>query len=165
MIKKISFLISFLLSVLFISVFSAFSEKSSNIIFPERYRNWTHTKTMLIFDKKHPLYNSFGGLHHIYVNKKALEPNKKGGKYPDDSKIAFVLYEAKESNGAYEAGKMKFVALMVKNAKNFADTGGWGFQVFKSGSKEGSVKDGKKECFECHSSQKNNDYIFSKYIE
>ena len=44
----------------------AFSEGSSKnlVLYPEGYRNWTHIKSMVI-QQGHPLYESFGGIHHI----------------------------------------------------------------------------------------------------
>jgi len=164
--KKTVILISsvlFLFSALF--VFANKETIVSSVSFPEGYRQWVHTKSMVIFDKKHPLFEPFGGIHHIYVNEKGLKANQEGGEYPDGSKLVFVLYEADETGGAYVAGKMKFVAVMEKDKKRFSDTGGWGFEVFKAGSQAGAVKDSKKECFECHSAQKSSDYVFSRYVE
>jgi hypothetical protein len=39
--------------------------------YPEGYRLWTHVKSMEL-KPGHPLYESFGGLHHIYVNQVGL---------------------------------------------------------------------------------------------
>jgi hypothetical protein len=41
------------------------------IAYPAGYRHWTHVKTMLI-EPGHPLYGSFGGIHHLYANDKAM---------------------------------------------------------------------------------------------
>jgi len=50
--------------------------------YPDGYRGWVHVKSMVI-QKGHPLYDSFGGIHHIYANKKALEALKKKNTFPD----------------------------------------------------------------------------------
>lgn len=45
--------------------------------YPEEYRGWHHVKTMVI-DEGHPLYEAFGGIHHIYANPKALAGYQSG---------------------------------------------------------------------------------------
>jgi len=140
------------------------SAQSGGLKYPEGYRSWTHVNSMLIHSKDHPLYDPFGGLHHVYVNDKGVKALKNGGAYPDGSVLVFDLYDVKEDNGAYVAAGRKFIGLMVKDSKKYNETGGWGWDVFKSDSKTGgNVADAKKDCFSCHTSQKASDYVFSKY--
>ena len=40
------------------------------VSYPAGYRNWHHVKSMVV-DKGHPLHEAFGGIHHLYANKKA----------------------------------------------------------------------------------------------
>jgi len=54
-------------------------------------------------------------------------------------------------------------AVMQKDASKFADTGGWGFEVFKGDSKARAVTDPRNDCFLCHKSQMLADFVFSKY--
>lgn len=137
---------------------------SPGLKYPEGYRSWTHVKSMLIHSKDHPLYDPFGGLHHVYVNDKGAKALKNGGTYPDGSVVVFDLYDVKEDNGAYVATERKFIGVMVKDSKKYKETGGWGWDVFKGNSTTGgNVKDAKTECFNCHASQKESDYVFSKY--
>ena len=56
--------------------------------YPVGYRDWTHVKSMVI-NPGHPLFDAFGGIHHLYANKKALA-GYKSGKFPDGSVIVFV---------------------------------------------------------------------------
>src|SRR5690606_36795808 len=107
---------------------------------------------------------SFGGIHHLYANSKALEGYKKG-KFPDGSIIVFDLLEALSENNAITEGKRKVVGVMQKDSKKFTNTGGWGFEGFANGDpKNRVVKDNAvKACFECHSAQKDKDYVFSSY--
>jgi hypothetical protein len=138
--------------------------QSGGLKYPEGYRSWTHVKSMLIHSKDHPLYDPFGGLHHVYVNDKGEKALKNGGTYPDGSVLVFDLYDVKDDNGAYVATDRKFIGLMVKDSKKYKETGGWGWDVFKGNAKTGgNVKDAKTECFNCHASQKESDYVFSKY--
>jgi len=47
------------------------------------YHQWSHIKSMVI-EEGHPLFEPFGGIHHIYANKRALTGYRKG-KFPDGS--------------------------------------------------------------------------------
>ncbi|MCS6817551.1 MAG: cytochrome P460 family protein [Blastocatellia bacterium] len=130
------------------------------------YRNWTHVKSMVIFDEKHPLFQSFGGIHHIYVNAIGRRASATGGPFPDGSQLVFVLYEHVNEQGAYVAGKKKVEAIMVKDRRRFPETGGWGFQAFDPQTRKPLIKnaDVKSACFDCHASQKDNDYVFSRLV-
>lgn len=136
---------------------------SPSVPYPEGYRSWTHVKT-LILRPGHPLYDGFGGIHHIYANDKALKVLKAGhGKFPDGSVLVFDLFEAPEADHAISEGARKVTAVMVKNAKKYKETGGWGFQAFNGDSREPVVKDPVKDCYTCHSGQANRDYVFSQW--
>jgi hypothetical protein len=132
---------------------------------PAGYRHWTHVKTMLLADPDHPLFNDFGGIHHVYVNDKGLATLKAGkGSYPDGSVFVFDLLEAPLENKAYVEGHRKAIAVIVKNAARYKDTGGWGWQLFAAGDPaKPAVKDAAAECFACHQSQKASDFVFSKW--
>ncbi|MBI5662202.1 MAG: cytochrome P460 family protein [Ignavibacterium album] len=150
---------------LFLVALSAFIVTGSNkneVAYPDGYRNWTHVKT-LILEKGHPLYEAFGGIHHIYANKKALDGYKAGNRFGDGSVIVFDLLETVAADNAISEGKRKVVGVMEKNSKKFKDTGGWGFEGFKGDSRERVVKNMDGECFSCHLSQKDRDYVFSEY--
>jgi len=134
------------------------------VAYPAGYRNWTHVKSMVIHDKSHPLFGAFGGIHHVYVNAKGAAAVKKGGVYPDGSVFVFDLLEANLQGGAYVEGNRKVLATMVKDAKRFAATGGWGFEAFGAGeATQRRVKDAAKECFPCHASQKKSDHVYSSW--
>jgi hypothetical protein len=68
---------------------------------------------------------------------------------------------------AIEGGK-KFVTVMVKDAKKYASTGGWGFQVWAGGNpSKPQVPDtahAKTACFACHTPHKAQDWTLSTYI-
>lgn len=155
--KKV-FLILTLISLFIVGkVFSA--EKD---YYPNNYRQWQHVKSMVI-QQGHPLFDAFGGIHHIYANKKAIKGYMEKKGFPDGSVIVFDLLDAKVDNNAIVEGNRKVVGVMVKNSKKFKDTGGWGFFGYKGDTKEQIVKDMKSACFECHASQKDMDYVFSTY--
>jgi hypothetical protein len=136
---------------------------SQKVPYPEGYRSWTHVKT-LILRPGHPLYDGFGGIHHVYANEIALKVLRAGsGTFPDGSVLVFDLFEAPEADNAISEGPRKVTAVMVKDAKRYKETGGWGFEAFKASSRERVVKDPVKDCFTCHSGQANRDYVFSQW--
>ena len=116
----------------------------------------------MIVEPGHPLYDPFGGIHHIYANDKALE-GYKSGKFPDGAVIVFDLLEVVQSDNAITEGSRKFVGVMQKNSKLFPETAGWGFESFKDDSMERAVKDMKADCFSCHYARIESDYVFSQY--
>lgn len=131
--------------------------------YPKGYREWTHVKSMQILPG-HPLYDAFGGLHHLYANAKAMA-GYRSGRFPDGAVIVFDLREARTEGNAMTAGPRKVVGVMHRDAKRWRDTGGWGFEGFKGDSKtERAVgANAAKACFECHTSQKDRDFVFSSY--
>ena len=136
-------------------------DKDSGVKYPEGYRGWTHVKSMVI-EEGHPLHNAFGGIHHIYANKKALDGLKKNS-YPDGSVFIFDLLEASKKENAITEGARKVIGIMEKDQKKFSSTGGWGFEAFKGDTTERVVKDPKADCFTCHETEKQTDFVFSGY--
>jgi hypothetical protein len=128
------------------------------------YRQWTHVKSMQI-RSGHPLYHLFGGVHHIYANKPALE-GYKHGKFAAGSTLVLDLFDARDDGYSVTEGPRKLVAVMHKDPKKYPDTGGWGFEAFRGENRKDRTvgKDAKTACFECHASQQKNDYVFSSYV-
>jgi hypothetical protein len=131
---------------------------------PSGYRKWFHVNTMIV-DKASPLFDTLGGMHIVHVNPVGEAALKKGGPYPDGTVFLTDLHDFSVDNGSYVEGKLKGLAVMVKDAKKYAATGGWGFQLFIEGdAKKPFVTDAAKQCFECHTPQKKQDYVYSTYI-
>ncbi len=130
----------------------------------EKYRHCYHVKSMVIFNEKHPLFNPFSGIHHVYVNKKGVDAIKTDGarKFPDGTVIAIAFYEHKpvNDNTAYVEGAKRIEAFMVKNSKKYKSTDGWGYYGY-DGSGKNLVKDMSKDCHSCHSQVKDKDFVFS----
>jgi hypothetical protein len=141
----------------------ALAAGSGGIAYPDGYRHWTHVKTMLI-EPGHPLFGSFGGIHHLYANDKAME-GYRSGRFPDGARIVFDLLAADSHDHAVTEGTRKFTAVMVKDERGHAATGGWGFEAFAGDSHDRRTvgADAAKACFACHASQKAHDYVFSTY--
>ncbi|RMD96283.1 MAG: cytochrome C [Calditrichaeota bacterium] len=149
---------------LVISLVWLYAGESSNgkVDYPEGYRQWTHVKSMVLL-KGHPLYETFGGIHHVYANAKALKAMKAGKPYPDGSVLVFDLLEAKTENNAIVEGARKVLGVMQKDSRKFPKTAGWGYEAFKKDTRERVVTDMQASCHRCHSSQKHHDYTFSTY--
>lgn len=138
--------------------------EAPKVAYPEGYRGWLHVKSMVIHDKAHSLFESFGGIHHIYVNPAGAKAARAGGAYPDGTVFVFDLLEAKDEGGAMTEGPRKFIGVMVKNAKAYAATGGWGFEAFKGDTRDQRVvMDAKTQCFACHQGQEKSGFVFSSF--
>ncbi|MCA9489890.1 MAG: cytochrome P460 family protein [Myxococcales bacterium] len=130
--------------------------------YPEGYRSWAHVKSLQL-GEGHPLAATFGGLHHVYVNDTGESALRAGRALPDGSVLVFDLLEVQSEGGAVSEGPRKFTAVMVKDAKRWASTGGWGFDAFAGDGRERVVTDGGVSCFSCHASQQSTDYVFSRW--
>lgn len=147
-----------------LAIGSLHAEPADTIEPPTGYRHWFHVNTMIV-DKASPLFDQLGGMHNVYVNAIGEEALKKGGPYPDGTIFATDLHEFTVQDGSYVEGPQKVLAVMVKDAKKYQSTGGWGFQLFSGGdAKKPLVTDAAKQCFGCHEPRKDHDYVFSTYI-
>jgi len=136
---------------------------SEQVPYPAGYAQWTYVKSMQILPG-HPLYDAFGGIHHLFANAKAIA-GYKSGKFSDGAVIAFDLHEAHAADNTVTDGPRKVLAVMHKDAKRYEATGGWGIEAWKAGDpKQPVVKtDAAKACFVCHEPQKAHDFVFSTY--
>jgi len=149
--------------IIFSCLLSVTKAESGLIEYPEGYRYWTHVKSMVI-QEGHSLHESFGGMHHLYANDKALK-GYQTGEFPEGAVIIFDLFEATTENNTIVENKRKVLGVMVKDSKQFSDTAGWGFEGFVAGDPDNRAvgNDYKEACFACHTAQKGNDYVFSKW--
>jgi Cytochrome P460 len=129
--------------------------------YPTGYRDWTHVKSMVI-NQGHPLFDAFGGIHHIYANPRAVT-GYRTGKFPDGSVIVFDLLEATAANNAVQEGARKVVGVMHKDAAKWKATGGWGYEGFKgdSTSERAVGANAATACHGCHTQQKAKEFVFS----
>jgi hypothetical protein len=74
-------------------------------------------------------------------------------------------HEFTVADGSYVEGPRKALAIMLKDKTKYAATGSWGFQAWAGGdSTKPMVTDATKQCFECHQSRNDQDYVYSTYI-
>ncbi|HEX7012696.1 MAG TPA: cytochrome P460 family protein [Steroidobacteraceae bacterium] len=154
-----------LLFIVAASMGVAVAADAPSVDYPEGYRDWTHVKSMIL-NPGHPLYDSFGGIHHIYANEKAME-GYRTGRFPDGSVLVFDLLEANAADNAVTEGKRKVLGVMQKDRAKFAATGGWGYEGFEGGDKTKRVVGAKaaEACHACHQAQAKQDFVFSSYRE
>jgi hypothetical protein len=139
------------------------ADNTAEVPYPEGYRQWVRVKTAIIGPQS-KAFKRFGGIHHIYANAKAME-GYKTGQFADGAILVFDVLETLEQQGVTEEGQRRFVDVMVKDAKRFADMGGWGYEEFNGNSTtERTIKSlASTECFQCHKKQEQSGFVFTKY--
>lgn len=95
-----------------------------------------------------------------------------GTPFPDGSIIVKIAWSERQSPvfpAAFEPDVLRRVEFIVKNAKRFPDTSGWGYARFVYDAKTGTFtpygKDAAfaRECYQCHTIVKAKDFIFTGY--
>jgi hypothetical protein len=130
------------------------------VSYPDGYRKWVHVRTGLIGPES-PAFETYGGMHHIYANAKAME-GFASGKFPEGAVFVFDLHDVMESKGSTTEGPRKKIEVMVKDSGRYASTGGWGFERFLGDELAPVLTDADRaKCFACHQGQRNNDSVFS----
>jgi hypothetical protein len=152
MLRKLLGILGFAGVLMSLGAVSAISA-GDDVPFPDGFRDWFAVNSMI-----------------IYVNATGLPTLKKDGPfpYPDGAVFADDVHEFSVKDGSYVEGNKKAVTVMVKDAKKYATTGGWGFQVWAGGDPSKPLvpdaTQATQACFACHTPQKAQDYTFSTYI-
>jgi hypothetical protein len=136
---------------------------SSTVPYPQGYRTWQHVKSMQILPG-HALYDAFGGIHHLYANRSAME-GYRTGRFRDGAVIVFDLLAVNDGDKVVTEGARKIVGVMHRNARRYAATGGWGFEGFvgESRTQRAVGSNAAQACFACHTTRKDQGYVFSEY--
>jgi hypothetical protein len=147
-----------------LAIVSVSADSADDLTPPVGYRHWFHVNTMIV-DKASPLFKDLGGMHNVHVNSIGEPALRNGGPYPDGTVFMTDLHDFTAVDGTYVEGSLKGLALMKKDSKRYASTGGWGFQFWLGGdAKKPVVTNATKQCFECHQPKKDQDYVYSTYI-
>jgi hypothetical protein len=130
--------------------------------YPEDYRDWTHVKSMVIHPG-HPLEQPFRGIHHIYAND-AARAGLTSGNYADGAVFVFDQLEYDTADNASTEGERVLLGIMLKDAEQYADTGGWGFEAWQGDSRTARmVNDGGAGCYSCHEDVAERGYVFTQW--
>lgn len=127
----------------------------------EGYRNWQVIAPSYREDKGH--------IRVILGNDVAMKAARDGTRpFPDGTVLAKVAWTAaKHPKFPVATVPARFVQVefMVKDAKKYSATGGWGFARFVGDSLTPYGKDPGfvQECFGCHTPVKGNDYVFTGF--
>lgn len=123
------------------------------------YRNWTAISTTDRFDN--------GTTRIIYANDVAVKAiqSKQTNPWPDGSILAKAAWKkAINANGIIQPGEFVQIEFMIKDAKKYKTTTGWGWARWKG---EKLLPYGKSikyanECISCHHPVRDNDNVFTK---
>ncbi len=139
-------------------------QDTTGIGFPVGYRTWYHHHTTVNLSGHAPEGNV--GIQNVYANSLAVE-GLKSGRFTDGATFVVDRFKyAEDANHSLSQSGRKVVAVMVRDAQRYAETGGWGFQGFKGGDpKMLAVKDGGAACFACHIPHAENNFLFSRGTE
>jgi hypothetical protein len=135
--------------------------RDAGVYFPSGYRAWTVTRFKVIGPESDQ-FESQGGMRHYYANARALSS---WGDFSDGSVIVDERVHAKlDDQKVWREDKLVHVAVMRKDAKRHADTGGWYFNIFSAHDTAIGItpQQAKARCFEaCHKAQEARDFVFS----
>jgi hypothetical protein len=143
------------------------ADDESSLIFgskiPPGYRDWR------LISVAHEEGN-LNDLRAILGNDIAIKAYRDGKlPFPDGTiiaRLAWSYVSSEENNKAFGrsqsfvAGPPTNVQFMLKDAKRYASTGGWGFAQFNDGKPDDVTV---QDCFSCHVPVKSRDFVFTHY--
>lgn len=137
------------------------AQDTTGIAYPDGYRTWYHHHTTVNLAGHAPEGNV--GIQNVHANELAVE-GLKSGHFADGAAFVVDRFKyAEDGNHSLSQNGRKIVAVMVRDAQRYPQTGGWGFQAFKGGDpKMLAVRDGGSACFACHIPHADNNYLFTR---
>ena len=142
---------------------SAVAPAPNGIAYPGGWENWRVVAISHRTDNK--------SLRAILGNDVAVRAARAGqvNPWPDGSVLAKVMWKDaihERWSGATVPGDFAQVEIMVKDATNYASTGGWGFARWRGRDLAPYGKDANfvQECFACHTPVKDSDYVFTRPV-
>jgi hypothetical protein len=136
------------------------SPAPNGIKLPDGYKNW------LIISSSHRTDNNT--LRVILGNDRAVQAARSGqiNPWPDGSILAKLVWKDtahEQWPSATIPGAFVHAEFMIKDARKYASTGGWGFARWLGIEQKPYGKDADfvQECYSCHTPMKHNDYVFT----
>lgn len=132
----------------------------NGIRLPEAYKDWRVLAPSYRTDKKH--------VRVIIGNDAAIQAARAGktNPWPDGAVLGKLVWKEKTDAAwptALVPGEFVHAEFMVKDAKKYAATGGWGYARWTGLDQKPYGKDANfaQECVACHTPVKSNDYVFT----
>lgn len=151
-----------LVSLLLLAGTASLPPWEPDVPYPDGYRGWTHVKTSVV-SPAHQKFAVNGGFQHVYANAAALTGYRTRA-FPEGSVIVVDWLAMTDNQGAFAEGPRRQVDVMVKNARRYAATGGWGFQRFVGDSRTELAESPKPAaCFACHDQLQKDGLVLSTY--
>jgi hypothetical protein len=132
----------------------------NGIRLPDGYKNWR------LISSTHRTDNNT--LRVILGNDIAVQAARSSqtNPWPDGSTIAKLVWKDvthEQWSTATIPGTFVHAEFMIKDAKKYAATGGWGFARWLGMEQKPYGKDADfvQECYSCHTPMKHNDYVFT----
>ena len=132
----------------------------NGITIPDGYKNWR------LISSTHRTDNNT--LRVILGNDIAVQAARSGSTnpWPDGSIMAKLVWKDSAHEqwpAATIPGAFVHAEFMIKDAKKYAATGGWGFARWLNVEQKPYGKDADfvQECYNCHTPMKHNDYVFT----
>lgn len=134
----------------------------NGLAFMPDYKNWQVISATDRFDN--------GTMRVILGNDVAIRAiqDEKTNPWPDGTTFAKVAWDKlSDESGVMRTGLFKHVEFMVKDAKKYKDTDGWGWGRWKGLDLQPYGKDASfmHECMGCHAPMKNRDFVFTDPTE
>lgn len=129
------------------------------VTIPDGYRHW---ELIAPAQEAEPLNE----LRAVLGNRTALDAYRAGAlPFPDGTvlvKLAWKQMRSTEFDAAAIPGDATTVQVMVKDARKYAATGGWGFGRFIAGEPADEAQH--RICFTCHAARvKGHDFVFTRF--
>ena len=132
----------------------------NGIHMPDGYKNWQ------LISSSHRTDNNT--IRVILGNDIAIQAARSGrtNPWPDGSVLAKLVWQDathEQWSTATIPGKFIHAEFMIKDAKKYAATGGWGFARWLGMEQHpyGKDADFAQECYSCHIPMKKNDYVYT----
>ncbi len=145
-------------AVVMLGVTAAVAAAAAAVALPKGYQKWAKSKQQVVTDRNSLFY----GIHHTYVNSRAMPVFKKGGVYPEGSIFVVEQFGLRKEGDTPARGRKSMIVMMKKD-KRFPQTGGWQFVGFTADGKPSGI-DPVKNCFGCHQKDAaDRDFVLSRF--
>lgn len=136
----------------------------NGIELPKGYKDWR------VIAPSHRTDNNT--LRVILGNDRAIEAARAGRTqpWPDGAILAKLVWKDRDDenwDAATVPGRFVHAEFMVKDAKKYGETGGWGFARWLGAEQKPYGEDASfvQECFGCHTPVESRDYVFTTPIK